>query len=236
MAFVAVAKKNILITIFFRVVANVLNNVGASSKCCDLLREKFIIEALENGDTHWGSHYNFKVSLISMFGAVIDVLEIIVEDGSSTCDKKSESFNLFELIESFDFAFNLHLMRSVLGISKALRNKDQDIVHAMDKVKVCIKQLQLMRDDGWNSFLQQVVSFCKNHCIDVPNMDAMYRLRNRIGDEWMNDSLVVYVKKDIFLKNDNELILQSYQSTEKNFLEIVLNTSLQEEGVKNIIL
>ncbi|XP_042423516.1 zinc finger MYM-type protein 1-like [Zingiber officinale] len=32
-------------------------------------------------------------------------------------------------------------------------------------------------------------------------------LRNRIGDEWMNDSLVVYIEKDVFNTVDNEPIL-----------------------------
>jgi hypothetical protein len=38
------------------------------------------------------------------------------------------------------------------------------------------------------------------------------RLRNRMGDQWMNDSTIVYVEKDIFLKLDNEVIVQRYQS------------------------
>ncbi|XP_042397592.1 uncharacterized protein LOC121987958 [Zingiber officinale] len=32
-------------------------------------------------------------------------------------------------------------------------------------------------------------------------------LRNRMGDEWMNDSLVVYIEKDFFLTIENEQIL-----------------------------
>ena len=32
------------------------------------------------------------------------------------------------------------------------------------------------------------------------------RLRNRMGDEWMNDNLIVYIEKDIFDKVDNEVI------------------------------
>ncbi|XP_022856253.1 zinc finger MYM-type protein 1-like [Olea europaea var. sylvestris] len=77
LALVTMAKKNIHITNFFRVVGNVINTVGASSKRCDLLREKqldFIVEALEkceilsgrglnqetilqcSGDTRWSSH------------------------------------------------------------------------------------------------------------------------------------------------------------------------------------
>jgi hypothetical protein len=38
------------------------------------------------------------------------------------------------------------------------------------------------------------------------------RLRNRMGDQWMNDSTIVYVEKDIFLKLDNEVIVQRYQN------------------------
>ncbi|XP_022862574.1 zinc finger MYM-type protein 1-like [Olea europaea var. sylvestris] len=115
LALVAVVKKNIPITNFFRVVGNVMNTVGASSKRCDLLREKqldFIVEALEK-----------------------DPLAMIVEDESCSCDQRSDVTNLLELIQRFDFEFNLQLMRTVLGISnelsKALQRKDQDIVNAM---------------------------------------------------------------------------------------------------------
>ena len=35
--------------------------------------------------------------------------------------------------------------------------------------------------------------------------------RNRMGDEWMNDSLVVYIEKDVFAKINSELILDRFQ-------------------------
>ncbi|XP_073036569.1 uncharacterized protein [Primulina eburnea] len=38
------------------------------------------------------------------------------------------------------------------------------------------------------------------------------RLRNRMSDDWMNDSLIVYVEKDIFLTVDNESIVQRFQN------------------------
>ena len=38
------------------------------------------------------------------------------------------------------------------------------------------------------------------------------RLRNRMGDQLMNDNLIVYVEKDIFDSNDNEVIMQRFQS------------------------
>jgi len=38
------------------------------------------------------------------------------------------------------------------------------------------------------------------------------RLWNRMGDKWMNDSLVVYIEKDIFDKIDNEAIMKRFQN------------------------
>ncbi|XP_073304595.1 uncharacterized protein [Primulina huaijiensis] len=113
LALIAVAKKNLPISNFFRVVGDVVNVVGASCKRSDLIREKhsdFIVEALERGeissgrglnqettlqragDIRWVSHYNSLISFISMFFAVIDVLEIIPEDDSSSPDQKTEAF------------------------------------------------------------------------------------------------------------------------------------------------
>ncbi|XP_022847505.1 zinc finger MYM-type protein 1-like [Olea europaea var. sylvestris] len=199
LALVAVAKKNIPITNFFGVVGNVINTVGASSKRCDLLREKqldFIVEALEkgeilsgrglnqettlqrSGDTRWSSHYNSLVSLLAIFSSIVDVLAIIIEDESCSCDQRSNATNLLELIQGFNFAFNLQLMRSVLGISnelsKALQRKDQDIVNAMQLVRLCKRRLQIMRDEGWDSFLEEVCSFCQKYYLYVPNMDDMF--------------------------------------------------------------
>lgn len=37
-------------------------------------------------------------------------------------------------------------------------------------------------------------------------------LQNRMGDELMNDSLVVYIEKDVFAKFDSEIILDRFQS------------------------
>ena len=37
-------------------------------------------------------------------------------------------------------------------------------------------------------------------------------LRNRMGDQWMNDCLVVYIEKDIACSIDNETIMQRFQN------------------------
>ncbi|XP_042401398.1 uncharacterized protein LOC121991465 [Zingiber officinale] len=45
-------------------------------------------------------------------------------------------------------------------------------------------------------------------------------LRNKIGDEWMNDSLVVYIEKDVLNTVDNELILQRFQNMESRIMQL----------------
>ena len=37
-----------------------------------------------------------------------------------------------------------------------------------------------------------------------------HRLRNRMGDEWMNDCLITYIEKDIFKTISNEEIMQQF--------------------------
>ena len=88
-----------------------------------------------------------------------------------------------DFIHSFEFIFNLHLMRTILGItnelSKALQRKDQDIVNAMILVDVSKQRLQTMRESGWDVFLVQVSSFCAKQNISVPNMDNVFLAQGR---------------------------------------------------------
>ena len=92
------------------------------------------------GDTRWGSYYGTIFNLILMFFAVVDVLEIIEEDG--LFDQKVEAQSIMRLILSFEFVFALHLMKNILGITNELsmalqkKKKNQDIVNSMDLVKV----------------------------------------------------------------------------------------------------
>ena len=37
------------------------------------------------------------------------------------------------------------------------------------------------------------------------------RLNNRICDQWMNDNLLIYIKKDILNEIDNKLIVKHFQ-------------------------
>ena len=37
-------------------------------------------------------------------------------------------------------------------------------------------------------------------------------LRNRMGDQWMNDCLVMYIEKNVACSIDNEIIMQRFQN------------------------
>ena len=189
---VAVAKKHAQVALLFNIVSNVVNVAGGSSKRQDLLREKQsekVTEALEigdipsgkglnqettlkrAGDTRWSSHFGSLVNLIIMFSSTVDVLDMIVEDGSSS-KQRGEAYAFLDAIQSFDFVFNLHLMKTVLGITNelclALQRKDQDIVNAMTLVKLAKQRLQQLRDEGWEPLLTEISSFCLTHKIGTP--------------------------------------------------------------------
>ena len=97
-----------------------------------------------------------------MFFVVVDVLEIIEEDDIS--NQKVEVWSTMRSILSFEFVFTLHLIKNILGITNELlialppkkKKKNQDIVNAMDFVKVSKQQLQVMRDDEWISLWTKV--------------------------------------------------------------------------------
>ncbi|PKA66435.1 hypothetical protein AXF42_Ash007133 [Apostasia shenzhenica] len=152
---VAVAKNHIQVASFFNSIGILLNIVGGSCKRHDMLREKRIAEvkeALGNdtilserglnqerslkrpADVRWGSHYGTILNIIVIFLSIIDVLDFIREDGL-TSEQKAEATGLLDVILSFDFIFNMHLMKAILGVTNelsiALQRKDQDIVNSM---------------------------------------------------------------------------------------------------------
>ena len=54
-----------------------------------------------------------------MFYAVVDVIEIIEEDGLS--NQKVEVRSIMRSILSFEFVFALHFLKNILGITNELR-------------------------------------------------------------------------------------------------------------------
>ncbi|AEE77585.1 General transcription factor 2-related zinc finger protein [Arabidopsis thaliana] len=195
---VAVAKKHFEIGDFFDMISVLINVVGASCKRKDRVRDEFRKKLEERinqgeiktgkglnqklslqrpGNTRWGTHYTTLLRLVDLFSVIIKVLEWIEDDGTDST-KRRQANGLLKYFNTFDFVFYLQLMLLILGLtnslSVALQRKDQDILNAMSLVKSTKQQLFKLRDDGWDSFLNEVFSFCKDHDIEFVIMDGEF--------------------------------------------------------------
>ncbi|XP_042465839.1 zinc finger MYM-type protein 1-like [Zingiber officinale] len=112
----------------------------------------------------------------------ITVLENVYDDGTND-DNSGIATSLIDKMESYEFVFVMHLMKSLLGItnelSLALQQKDQNIVLAVSLIKTMKVRLQKLREEGWENFLDVVNKFYSNHMIPVPNMEENMRTRGR---------------------------------------------------------
>ena len=50
-------------------------------------------------------------------------------------------------------------------------------MNAMKLVDISKQHLQVMRDNGWNSLLEEVFAFCAKNNIGVLDMDDLYQPR-----------------------------------------------------------
>ncbi|ESQ50115.1 hypothetical protein EUTSA_v10002275mg [Eutrema salsugineum] len=192
---IAIAKKKLEVGNFFDMIAVLLNVVGASCKRKDMVREdhrKRIEEKTKKteiktgkglnqelsfqrpGKTRWGSHYKTLLRLVDLFPSVIQVLEYVESDGSDST-KRCQANGLLKYFHTFDFVFYLQLMLLLLGLtntlSKALQRKDLDILNAMSLVKSTKQQLYKLRNNGWESFINKVYSFCENYKTELLVME-----------------------------------------------------------------
>ncbi|XP_042009034.1 zinc finger MYM-type protein 1-like [Salvia splendens] len=200
---VAVAKKHKIVGSFYNSLSRLCNTVGGSCKRRDILREKQIENIIKEiasdeistgrglnqemslkrpGDTRWSSHYGTLVNLIHLYSSIVDVLEYVGENGHDN-SIRAEADDVLEIINSFEFVFVLHLMKQILGIthelSQVLQKKDQDIVNAMNLVKVAKLRLQIMREKDWDVLLADVSKFCSKYELDVLDMEDEFVARKK---------------------------------------------------------
>ena len=69
-------------------------------------------------------------------------------------------------------------MKETMGITnvlcQALQQHSQDLLNAMHLVSTTKSLIQKLRDDEWEPLLARVISFCEQHEIDIPYMNARY--------------------------------------------------------------
>ncbi|KAL1345993.1 hypothetical protein AAHE18_08G156300 [Arachis hypogaea] len=154
---------------------------------------------------------------------MVNVLEYVEEDGNSS-EQRVEACHLLNVIQSFEFIFNLHLMKNILGVtnelSQALQKNDQDIVNVMALVKVFKQQLQNIRSDGWSLLLDEVSLFCDKHNITIPIMDDIFVLQERSRRKAQKISNLHHFQVKIFY----QVVDRQLQELNNRFLE--MNTEL----------
>ncbi|KAH9795781.1 TTF-type domain-containing protein [Citrus sinensis] len=165
LALVAVSHEVVHVHHFFTKLTSIANIVGASCKRHDELKRaqaadiQYMISIDELENTRWSSHFRSVSNLIKMFSATY-------ADAA------------YEVMTTFEFVFILYVMKEIMAITdilcQALQSKSQDILHAMHQVSSTKALIQKLRDNGWNTLLDQVKVFCETRNIDVPEMDAPY--------------------------------------------------------------
>ncbi|CAN1825168.1 Zinc finger MYM-type protein 1 [Linum perenne] len=191
---VAVAKNHCEVSYFVNSVSHLINVVGSSCKRQDSIKEHQANGELETGrglnqemslkrpcETSWGSHFGTLINLASIFSSVIEVLDDMLQEGTS--ETKAVAYDTLLKLQSFSFSFMLNLMIKVLAITNelsiALQRKDQDIVNAIQLVRVAKLRLQGMRDQGWELLFHDAVLFCNKENIHVPSMNDVFVLLGR---------------------------------------------------------
>ena len=178
LALIACAKTHKDVSGFFGKVSMLVNFIRSSNKRQELLRDKQVSQFAKlieegqietgsglnqessiarAGDTRWGSHFRTLTRLMTLYGAIIEVLEEVGKDTSF--EKYGETMLLLDVLQSFDFIFMLYMMVEILGftndLSEALQKRDQDLLNALSLVKVTKQELQEMRNDGWEELISR---------------------------------------------------------------------------------
>ncbi|XP_022854809.1 zinc finger MYM-type protein 1-like [Olea europaea var. sylvestris] len=147
-------------------------NIGEISSGRGLNQE---ITLQRPGDTRWGSHYSCLINLITMFSTIVEVIEMIATDSTSTGTRDFE-----ELQGISDLAQKL-----------VVKNK-HEVYPLVYKLVTLTLVLPVATATVKRAF--SAMTYVKN------------RLRNRIGDQWLNDSLIAYIEKDVFDEIENDAI------------------------------
>ncbi|XP_049355730.1 uncharacterized protein LOC125820333 [Solanum verrucosum] len=142
---------------------------------------------------------------ISSYGPNIrDAVRSVLKDMKRDCPYHLDRFaakNLLSKIHEFEFVFMLHLMFKVLlltnELNKVLQKKYQDIVNAMELLDLSKKRLQMMREDEWDSMMDEVSLFCGKHGISIPKMNEDYS-NGKLKRKRSNISYLHHFRVEVF--------------------------------------
>ncbi|XP_061368215.1 uncharacterized protein LOC133311216 [Gastrolobium bilobum] len=200
LALVKVAKHHKKIQEFFDMLQKMATVVGGSCKRKEILQMnqyEHIVERIARGEIPTGK----VTSVISLFSPIISLMKII-EDEPRNDAARTDAGCILYAMEDYEFAFLLHLMQLILGISyelsQALQRKDQDLLNAIGLVKVVKSRLQEVRDNGFDELLQETNIFANKYDIDIPNMEDVYYPKGRSRRRLESFTFLHYFKVELF--------------------------------------
>ncbi|KAG8472816.1 hypothetical protein CXB51_034627 [Gossypium anomalum] len=134
-------------------------------------------------DTRWESHLAFLNSSVRMFSLVCVVLQDIIKSVNLT--QRSEADGIHGAMTSVEFVFIFHFTIEMLGL------------------------LQKFREHGWDPLFEEVKLFCKDHEIEVPNLNALYKIgRGRSRIQRDNLTIEHHHWFDIFIVGTDSLLTE----------------------------
>ncbi|KAH0655911.1 hypothetical protein KY285_030793 [Solanum tuberosum] len=111
----------------------------------------------------------------------------------------------FDNIKKISWKSCLNLEKFIQGkvllltneLNKVLQKKDQDIVNAMGLLDLSKKRLQMMREDEWDSMMDEVSLFCGKHGISIPKMNEDYS-NGKLKRKRSNISYLHHFRVEVF--------------------------------------
>ncbi|KAG5597843.1 hypothetical protein H5410_039075 [Solanum commersonii] len=95
-------------------------------------------------------------------------------------------------------------MRDILAITnefnESLQKKEQDIANVILLVKVVKKQLQDLRNEEWDSLVENVSAFCVKYDILIPNFDEFYVNFGRFRCKVVEYTISHHYRVEVFFK------------------------------------
>ncbi|XP_062112624.1 uncharacterized protein LOC133823788 [Humulus lupulus] len=259
LALVAASREVTPVHHFFSNLVFIINIATTSCKRNDELKEAQVVELatkiandeIESGrglnqigtlkrarDTRWGSHLDSISSLLKMFNSTYVVLSKITNERVSYSQRGDADFACNQLL-SFEFVFILHLMKEILQITHMLcvelQRQSKDILNAMHLISSTKRLIKNFRDSGWDAFFIKVKSFCEQHQVDIPDMNAQHvARRGRSRNQQDKINVMHYYRVDIFITTlDYQLQELNYRFNEHSVELLVLSTAFdRRDGFK----
>ncbi|KAK9982990.1 hypothetical protein SO802_032515 [Lithocarpus litseifolius] len=217
---VVVAKNHINIAELFYVISNLVAVVGGSCKRRDALRDAQFAKIKEDLENVIDMQLQ---ELNNLFSKVNTDLLLCM-----ACLNPSNSFVAFDkekLIRLAKFYPSDFLGTDILALDSQLHNyifdmRSNNLFLELQGVSELVEKLVYTRKHKTYPLVYLLVKLALTLLVATATVERSFsamkyiknELRNQMGDQWMNDCLIVYIEKDVACSIDNETITQRFQN------------------------